>query len=124
MTEPTLQELITRSKNLRDEAKEYDRLAAQAKSERDEIDVLIIALLDAQGVDSTRTDVATVSVSTTSHPNVDDWDAFTDFVVANHAVYLLQRRVSAKAVEELIANGDTVPGISFFTKKTLNLRSR
>lgn len=124
MPEPTLQELITRSKNLRDEASEYTRLAEEAKRQREEIDQQIIALLEAQGVDSTRTDVATVSVSKVNHPNVEDWDAFANYVVENNATYLFQRRVSAKAVEELIAGGEEVPGVTFFEKKSLNLRSR
>lgn len=124
MPEPTLQELITQSKNLRNEATEYTRLADQAKAAREEIDRKIIEILEEQGVDSTRTDVASVSISVTNHPNVDDWDAFAEYVVENNAVYLLQRRVSAKAVEELTAGGEAVPGVSFFVKKSLNLRSR
>lgn len=124
MTEPTLQELITQSKNLRNIAADHTRMADDAKAKREEIDQQIIALLEAQGVDSTRTDVASVSISTTNCPNVDDWDAFASYVVQNNAVYLLQRRVSGKAVEELVAGGETVPGVSFFAKKSLNLRSR
>lgn len=124
MAEPTLQELITKSKALRDIAAEHTRLSDAAKAEREEIDKQIIDMLEAQGVDSTRTDVASVSISKTSCPNVDDWDAFADYVVANHAVYLLQKRVSGKAIEELVAGGETVPGVSFFEKVSLNLRSR
>ncbi len=124
MPELTLQELITRSKNLRNEATEYTKLADEAKRQREEIDQLIIEKLEEQGVDSTRTDVATVSISVTNHPNVEDWDAFAEYVVENNAVYLLQRRVSSKAVEELVAGGEAVPGVTFFEKKSLNLRSR
>lgn len=54
-------------------------------------------------------------------PNM--WPALQDWLKENDLVYLLQKRLSSKAVNDFIAEtGAELPGVSFITQKKLNIR--
>lgn len=47
-------------------------------------------------------------------PSLKDWDAFTAFVAKNQRFDLLQKRMSEKAVLDMLEEGESVPGIERF----------
>jgi len=65
-----------------------------------------------------------VSVTSKEVPQVQDWDAFYSYVAKNvkkGSFALLNRAVNAKAVNEIWADGKTVPGVGVFTAVNLSV---
>lgn len=83
----------------------------------------IMARLDVQGLDSAKGKDASVSVTSATVANVEDWPAFHAYIAKNKFFHLLQKRVSDPAYRELLDMGKKVPGVSPFNKKKLTLRS-
>lgn len=120
-------------KTIADHAEEYASLSKSIKELNDLLKTLedarkkcaneIIAALDAQRVGMAAVGKHTFRVSTKKHPNVSDWEAFNAYIKEHDALYLLQRRISTKAIEELAALED-IPGISFYEGRELSITTR
>ena len=124
MNQPTLQELITLSVILRDEAAEYARQEKELRARQAAVNKDIIALLDANGLESGSAGPTTVSIQPKRYPRVTDWDAFYAVVVEKGAPYLLQRRLSTEAIAELAQLEGEIPGVEFYEERALSLTSR
>lgn len=126
--EPTqpqaLNEMIDRYWALYQERKE---LSAEVKDLGEKLTVLereLIQRMDEVGTDQSRSNVASVSISSEVIPDVEDWDAFYSYIQENTAFYLLQRRPTAKAFQELREAGEEIPGVRPFTKRSISIRRR
>ena len=86
-------------------------------------ELALIERLDKEGVDSSRGKSATASISTTISASIDDWDTFTAYVAKTKQFHLLQKRVSDPAARELFETKGSVPGLSPFTKRKVNIRT-
>ena len=83
----------------------------------------ILALFDQLGVDSAGTAAGTAYRSTKTSATVADMDAFLDFVRANEAWHMLERRVAKTQVDEYVAaNNDLPPGINYSSVVSINVR--
>lgn len=83
----------------------------------------IMAKADETGVKSFKTEHGTAFLSTTDFAGVADWDAVLDYIKANDAYDLLERRVSRNAVRSYIDSTGAVPaGVNFGTKVTVGFR--
>ena len=120
----TLSELLDKSTALRDEAADHERIAKDLKAEKRIIDQMVVDMMQSMGISRTGTDKVNATVIHKRLPNVTDWDAFYSYVNENDAPYLLQRRVSQKAIEEIIELGGEVPGIEFYEEDQLSLRKK
>lgn len=75
------------------------------------------------GTESVRTTAGTAFKSTRTSATVVDWDQVLDYVKANGAWELLERRVNKSAVEEFReANDDLPPGVNMRSEITINVR--
>lgn len=120
---PTMGTLIDSIWATREEKR---RLQAQLKEVDGAIEALESQLMDrmkAEGTDKAQGQKASVSVSTNTVANVEDWGAFWAFIIKKKYTHLLQRRVSDPAYRELLEAGQKVPGVEPFSKRTLNVRS-
>ena len=88
-----------------------------------DLDSEIMEAMHQSGLEKTATKMGTVSVSTSTVAQVEDWDAFLAYIYKNKYGHLLQRRVSDPAWRELVEQGKKVPGTAGFTKKRLNYRT-
>lgn len=78
---------------------------------------------DAQGVTSFKTKHGTAFLTTTDFAQVADWDAILNFVIANGAYDMFERRVSKKAVKAWIDNTKEVPpGVNYGTRMDVGVR--
>ena len=112
-------DLLAQIRDERRELKEQDKaLVAQAESLQDEV----IKRMDEEGTPKFSGLGATASITEQEIWNISDFDAFSEFIIANDAVYLLQRRPAQSAITELQKEGTEVPGLNKFTKRGLNLR--
>lgn len=54
----------------------------------------------------------------------DRWPELFEWIATNKAAYILQKRLSSGAVQELLNEGTELPGVTTLTRKKLNLRAR
>jgi len=86
-------------------------------------EAIVFSQLDAQDVDASKGKAASVSISEVTSFSIGDFDLFVKYVVKTKYFHLFQRRVSDVAARELFESKGTVPGLTPFTKRKLNLRS-
>ena len=84
---------------------------------------IVFERLDAEDTQVGKGGKASISISTSTSFNIDDFDIFTKFIKKTGYFHLMQRRVSEVAARELFVQKGAVPGLSPFTKRKLNLRS-
>ena len=74
------------------------------------------------GVTLIRGTKASISLSHSTIPMMQDFDKFMKYVKENDADYLLQRRINSAPWRELVESGETVPGIEPMDRETLSVR--
>ena len=112
---------------LNDTRQELKQLQAQEKALKDTQNYLeaeIAADMTKQGLTQTGNDVCTISIKTEVVPTVENWDALWQHIFDTRQSELLQKRMSATAFRELIAMGQSVPGVSATELDRLNYRSK
>lgn len=107
---------------LRERYREISKEVNELKELMESMEQELIADLDGMELRLGRGNKASVSVSETTVPTVNDWDALYQYVIDNEALYLFERRVAATAWRELMESGESVPGTEPFTKRKLSLR--
>lgn len=121
---PTIGSLIDLMKTIavqRSELSAKDKTLAEQQRSLEE---QIIAAMDAQDTRVGEGKIAKASIVESEEPKVEDWDAALAFLVRTKNLHLIQRRISAPSWRELRAlKKKEVPGISVFTKRSLNLRA-
>lgn len=108
-------DLRTQLKAVQDEEKRLKELLAENEQ-------AIIEQLDAQGVTRSGVGPYSMSISTSIVGNVDDWDQVYAYISAHEAFHLLQRRLANAAYAEMLEQGEALPGVEPFEKRSLNFR--
>lgn len=90
---------------------------------QDQIDVLLLKKMDAEGLSRTANDKASVSINEDVVPEVTDWDQIYQHIINTGDFSLVQRRVSSTAYKELLKLGEDVPGMQPRTIRRVNFRS-
>jgi hypothetical protein len=121
---PPLGALIDQMWALRDKKRALEASIKDLEGQIGDIESSLMEQMNEQGVDKMSGALATVSITTNTVAQVEDWDAFWAFIHKKKYGHLLQRRVSDPAYRELLGQGVTVPGVSPFSKARLNLRAR
>lgn len=101
-------------------------LEEQVKAKAQEIDLAeneLIEQMDQQNITKSTGSKATVSISTSVKPSVEDWDAFYAYIHKNKYYHLLERRPSVTGCRELFDHKGAIPGVVPFTQRKLNIRS-
>ncbi len=96
------------------------------KAKTQEIDLAeneLIDQMDAQSITKSTGAKATVSISISVKPSVEDWDAFYAYIHRHKYYHLLERRPSVTGCRELFDTKGKVPGVVPFTQRKLNIRS-
>jgi phage shock protein A len=101
----------------------YDASTADIKAGMTKLEGAIMDTLNAQGVESVRTNAGTAFKSVSTSATVADWDAYLAFVQANDRWDMLEKRCAKLAVEQYrSANDDLPPGINWKSAVTVNVR--
>lgn len=119
-----LGELIALSAALRDGASDLSKKEADLRADKELVDAEILNLMEAMGTDSTSANGYTVTRKKDDIATVTDWSALYDFVVAQNAPYLFQRRITQDSVKNMVAQHGSVPGIELMPKVSLSLRKK
>ena len=121
---PSLGALVDQMWALRDKKRTLEATIKDLEGQIADIESSLLEQMDAQGIDKMSGALATVSISTNTVAQVEDWDSFLTFIYKKKLGHLLQRRVSDPAYRELLERGVAVPGVSPFERQRLNLRAR
>lgn len=114
--------LAAQRDQLREEKRALEAQVKELDSQLRDNEAEILELMGAQGVTRTGVGPYTMSISEQSVANVQDWDAVNDYIRAHDAFHLYQRRLSNGAYNEILAGGESIPGVEPFTKVSLNFR--
>lgn len=88
-----------------------------------ELENALMEQMDTEGVSKSTGNSATVSITLSVKPSVDDWDAFYKYIHRMKYYHLLERRPSVTGCRELLETKGKIPGIVPFTQRKLNIRS-
>ena len=83
----------------------------------------LIERMDSEGVIRSTGNTASVSISTTIRPSVEDWDLFYKYIHRYKYYHLLERRPSVLGCRELMETKGSIPGVVPFAQRKLNIRS-
>ena len=108
---------------LREEKRQLEELLKAKAQEIDLAENDLIEQMDQQNITKSTGSKATVSISTSVKPSVEDWDAFYAFIHKNKYYHLLERRPSVTGCRELFDTKGKIPGVVPFTQRKLNIRS-
>ena len=108
---------------LREEKRQLEELLKAKAQEIDLAENGLIEQMDQQNITKSTGSKATVSISTSVKPSVEDWDAFYAYIHKNKYYHLLERRPSVTGCRELFDTKGKIPGVVPFTQRKLNIRS-
>lgn len=108
----------------REAIRRHEEEIRKLKEEYHEIEAGIRRELVSQGVDSTRTARATVSLGKREVASIADYRRLERFIYEHEALDLLQSRPSITALRERRDAGVVVPGIEIETFPVLHMRNR
>ena len=108
---------------LREEKRQLEELLKAKAQEINLVENDLIEQMDQQNITKSTGSKATVSISTSVKPSVEDWDAFYAYIHKNKYYHLLERRPSVTGCRELFDHKGAIPGVVPFTQRKLNIRS-
>lgn len=95
---------------------------AGIKKEREELDSQLQILLNKEGTEIWKTpNGKKAEVKKRDFYNIREPKTFFQYVKDNSAFDCLQRRLNNKAIEDRIKEGERVPGVSKYTKRTVKV---
>ena len=118
----TVTQLIEARAQTKESMDALNRELKELRQQQDELDVLLLKKMDAEGLSRTANDKASVSINEDTVPEVTDWDQLYQYVTETQDFSLIQRRVSSTAYKELLKLGDGVPGLQPRTVRRVNFR--
>ena len=125
MTEKSkINELINELADTRESINSLDEKRKGFVQKKMDLESRLVAVMDDQGIERTANDRATISVKTETMPSAEDWDQIYRHILATEQFELLHRRLSAQAFREILALGQTVPGVRSTDVVRINYRSR
>lgn len=119
----TTADMMARLFEIRSEKAALKDKEKSLSAEADLIEAELLKRMDEQGSTRVSTSLGTAIVTETVLPNVNDWDALYEWIKANDAFHILQRRVSSPAYRELLDTGTELPGTNPYRERSISLRS-
>lgn len=119
----TINELIKTRAEVKQSMDSLNRELKVLRETQDQLDVLLLKKMDAEGLSRTANQQASVSINEDTVPDVTDWEELYQHVIATGDFSLIQRRVSSTAYKELLKLGEAVPGLQPRTVRRINFRS-
>jgi hypothetical protein len=119
--------LIDEMHDIRERRRELAKEEKQLGLDYEALQASLIASLEATGMTSGASDIASASIKVTNVANVQDWDVFHKWLRKTNQLYMLERRPAQAAFREYIEKSrghKPPPGVVTFEKTTISLRNR
>ena len=101
-------------------------LAAEIRDIEKEFDSVSESLIDflrQNGLNTIAPGNASATISEETYWSIDDQEAFEKWVYNTNSLFVLQRRLSTSAINDLVNAGEAIPGLKAFTKTKLSIKS-
>jgi len=117
-----LNETIDEMFMLRERIRGLERQKKETEAQLEALSTQLMSRLNEVGTMYARGTLASATITEQVVPTIDDWGKVSEWVMENDAIYLLHRRISSGAWNELRDAGTDVPGIEPFTKRAVSLK--
>lgn len=115
---------INKFHSLREKKRELEAKVKEVADQMSELEMELIYQMEAEGIAKASGKHATVSISESVKPRVEDWDVFYKYIRRKNWFHLLERRPHVTACRELFEkNHGKIPGVVPFTYRRLNMRN-
>ena len=114
---------IDKLHDLREQKRALEEQIKEIVGKASELENALMEQMDTEGVSKSTGNSATVSITLSVKPSVDDWEAFYKYIHRMKYYHLLERRPSVTGCRELLETKGKIPGIVPFTQRKLNIRS-
>lgn len=108
---------------IREEKRRLEEEVKELVHKADELELQLMDQMDKEGVSKSTGNKATVSITSSVKPSVEDWDALYAYIHRNKYYHLLERRPSVTGCRELLETKGKIPGVVPFTQRKLNIRT-
>jgi predicted nuclease with TOPRIM domain len=116
--------LSERLREIKRERSELDQEKAVLWDELLGVEQELKDLLNRSGISAAKTRIGTVRLTEKLNVKVSDWQEVHDYIIAHKLPYLLHKRISTKAYEELMTLGVQIPGTEPETIYGIGLTSK
>jgi hypothetical protein len=119
--------LIDEMHDIRERRRELAKEEKQLGQEYEVLQASLISSLEATGMTSGASDIASAAIKSTNVANVQDWEVFQKWLRKTNRLYMLERRPAQAAFREYIENSrghKPPPGVVTFEKTTISLRNK
>lgn len=101
----------------------FEKEDAAIKEQQEEVANAMKDILHKTGGESMRTQYGTVALKTNTRYYVQDWDAMSQFIIDNQAVYLLEKRVAQRNMSEFLESNPGVapPSLNTMSEVTVSV---
>lgn len=115
--------IIDRMFELREERKVIGKQDELLKAEYTELELALLNAMDTQETMQSRGRAASATITEDLYPTNINWDVVFEYVKANDAYHLLQRRLNTAPWKELLQlEGEPLPGTESYLRRTISLR--
>ena len=121
--EKTIGQKIDMMFKIREKVRELEGEIKLLNVEKEELEAELLEQMDKEGVTKSTGGKASVTVSESVKPSVEDWDAFYAYIHRQKLYHLLERRPSVTGCRELFEKRGKIPGVVPFVKRQITMRS-
>ena len=109
---------------LNEETARINVMLKEVDDRKREKESFLLEAMQAAGTKIVRGSRATVSVTTSIRPQIEDFAAFEQFVYRKKALHLMEKRIAGNAFKEQVEllGGKMVPGLKVFEQDKLSVR--
>lgn len=119
----TLGQKIDALQRLKAHKRELMAVVDQVQKQIDMAEAGLLAAMEMQDVKRSTGSLATASIVESIVPQVQDWDAFYEYIYRHRYGHLLDRRPSTSGCRELFETQGVIPGVVPFTKRSVRTTS-
>lgn len=106
---------------LREQKRALEAEMERLEKQMQDLEHELLTHMDAEETTKAGGDRATVTVSESIKPSVEDWDALYAFIYRHKAWHLLERRASVTGCRELFETKGVIPGVVPFLQRRVRL---
>ena len=109
---------------LREEKRALENALKEKEREMAEVETNLMAMMTQAGVDKVSSSKATVSISESTKPSVENWDEFVEYIYENRYIHLMDKRASVTGCRELFDKYGRIPGVVPYVQRKLRMLTK
>lgn len=119
----TVNDKINAMFKIREKVRKLDNEIKDLNDEKAKIEVKLLEQMDAEGMTRAAGAKASVTVTESIKPSVEDWDLFYKYISRMKYYHLLERRPSVTGCRELFEKRGKIPGVVPYTQRQIQMRT-